>query len=154
MAFECGPLEFFLKIYPDVLFAGIEKRYMLPNGLIGFIAVNAFRARIPSDDPPVHIQQEKRIILHPRGNAGGGAMPRFRGCGLVAQDQEVAHRQHVSFSRVRNIQRASIRPQQPECTFLFSPLLQRSPELRNLGLRGGLCKVAHRAADDFFARQP
>jgi hypothetical protein len=66
----------------------------------------------------------------------------------------VAHGQHVSFGRVLNVQRASIRSQQPERTFLFPPLLQGFPELRNVRLRAWLCEVADRAADDLFPRQP
>src|ERR1019366_6405325 len=65
MAFGGCPLQVCFKIYAGSLFAGIEEGHMLANGLIAFVAVNAFRARIPGDNPSVHIQQEKRTIPHP-----------------------------------------------------------------------------------------
>jgi hypothetical protein len=83
-----------------------------------------------------------------------GGMLCFRGRSLVAQHQDVAHGQHVPFGRVLNFPRASIRTHQPERAFLFSPLLQGLPKLRNLRLEAGLRKVVDRAADDLLPRQP
>ena len=63
-----------------------------------------------------------------------------RGCGLVAQDQDVAHRQHVPFGRVLNVPRGSIRTHQPERAFLLALLQKGLPKLRNLRLEAGRAK--------------
>ena len=57
--------RFLLRLRAGSLFAGIEKRYVLANDLIGAVAVNARCSRIPGGYTSVHIQQEQRIVLHP-----------------------------------------------------------------------------------------
>ena len=68
------------------VFVGIEERYVLADDLIALVAVNAFRSRIPGDNPSVCIQQEQRIVLHPGRNLPLGAFlsnSRHSGAGAV-----------------------------------------------------------------------
>ena len=65
MAFGRGPLEFLLQPDLESIFAGIEKRYVLADGLIGLIAVNARRSRVPGGNTSLDIQQVERVVLHP-----------------------------------------------------------------------------------------
>ena len=92
------------------------------------VAVNALRSRIPGDNPSVGIQQKQRIVLHPGRNLiVGGLEPRFarpyRACpssGLVTQDQNVAHGQHVPFGGVLNFPRTSVRAHQLQRALLLA----------------------------------
>src|ERR1019366_7954151 len=53
MAFAEGPLELFFRRSPKRLIGGIKKRCVLMTGFAGIIAVDAFRALIPGNDPRV-----------------------------------------------------------------------------------------------------
>jgi len=52
------------------VFVWIENRYVLADNFTALVAVNTFRARVPSNYLSVDIQQEQRVVLHPTGNAG------------------------------------------------------------------------------------
>ena len=84
MAFGGGPLQLLLQLAPESLLAGVEKRYVLADGLIGLVAVNARRSRIPGGDPSLDIQQVECVILYPGGNGTGVT---FRGRCPVVENQ-------------------------------------------------------------------
>src|SRR5580704_3115441 len=57
MTFGCDPIELLLHFGRRTTFARIKKRYVLANRLIGLIAVNARRSRIPGGKTSPSIQK-------------------------------------------------------------------------------------------------
>jgi hypothetical protein len=66
MAVASYPFELFPQ-GPRIIFAEIEERQILADSLIGPIAVDAFRTRIPSDDFPVHPTRKTRTLKNVSG---------------------------------------------------------------------------------------
>src|SRR5579862_2543940 len=108
MALCGGPLHFFLHLAPGI-FVQIEERRIYADGLLAWITVNALRARIPGDHMSGHIQQKKRVILHPRRTRVSVASRR---AGLVLQHQDMAHWQHISSKRVLDVSWTSVHTHQ------------------------------------------
>lgn len=92
---------------PGLLFARIEELYILVYSLIGRIPIDACRAPVPRHDLSPCAHQKERIVLHP----GGYGFLLDRIC-LVAQNEQVSHRQHVRFRNIFNFPRRSVRTQQ------------------------------------------
>ena len=81
---------------------------------------------------------------------GSGRLFCFPLYGLFAQDQEVAHRQHVSLGGVLNLPRASIRVHQPKRALLLPSLQKGLPQFGNLRFEAGLDEVIQTTSDDLF----
>src|ERR1035438_7514539 len=132
MAFADGPLELLIRRSPKWLIGGIKKRCVLMTGFAGIIAVDAFRALIPGNDPRVGIQQEECIIPHPGWND-----VRLGGIRLITQHEEVARRQHIRFRGVLDFPRTSVRAKKLEGAHLLALFEEGLPTLQNYPLHSG-----------------
>ncbi len=115
------------------------------HGFRGVIAVDALGAPIPGGDPFVDIQQEERIILHPRGrvsaSTGSRSTRRLRAGNTLV---------FAMYSTSRGAPSGPESWSDPSCSPSFSRVCQRSG-ITCLYL--GRCEIIQAVADDLFPRQ-
>ena len=140
--------------YLQRVFFGIQKRYILANGLVAAVLVDPLGSSIPGDNLSVHVHQRESKILYPGRNCVLSGIFVRRGCRrLVAQREQVANRQHVAFCHILDVPGRAVGTQKLERSHLLAffekspPALgDNRPDFRNR-------KFVQAAADDFFTRQ-